>query len=285
MVLADAIVRRQLLEQLAGARGRESVVATSNDIIYGSPGKIENLKATDKFGDVEWDDLSFKIRPDIIDVVGWSIVYNPRLKRIYCFPSGQQEVWVLHIDFIGTNLLPWVKWTTRHALSFQPTAVMVCRDPVDLLEYTFMGDGAGRLYRLEGTGTSGDGGTDAVEMKRVSKLYSAPMDAKGFNFSGWLQYKKLTTSSTVKLRLLFSGEHPFDSEKTMSTTAVVFTTPYGGSVYYGGQFYYGPSQLNRFIRRIFGIEGQGNQWQIEVTVDDNNDLALTEVGLRYDFAS
>ena len=268
----------------SGARGQKSVVATSNDIIYGSPGKIESLKATNKFGDVEWDDLSFKIRPDIIDVAGWELVYNPRLKRIYCFPDGQQEVWVLHIDFIGTDLSPWVKWTTRHALSFQPTATMVCRDPVDGLEYTFMGDATGKLYRLEGTGTSGDGGTDAVEVKRVSKSYAAPLDTKAFHINGWMQHKKLATSSTVKLRFLFSGEHAFDTEKTMATTAVTFDTPYGGAVYYGGPFYYGPKQLNRFIRRIFGIEGQGNQFQVEVSVDDNNDFAITEVGFRYDFA-
>lgn len=268
----------------SGARGRESVVATSNDIFYGSPGKIESLNATDKFGDVEWDDLSFKIRPDIITNKDWTLVYNPRLKRVYCFPTSQQEVWVLHIDFIGTDLSPWVKWTTRHSLSFQPTATMVCRDPVDGLEYTFMGDAVGKLYRLEGSGTSGDGGTDAVEVKRVSKIYAAPLDTKAFHINGWLQYKKLTTSSTVKLRFLFSGEHAFDSEKTLSTTAVIFNTPYGGAVYYGGSFYYGPNQLNRFIRRIFGIEGQGNQFQVEVSVDGNNDFALTEVGFRYDFA-
>ena len=273
------------LHDASGARGRESVVATSNDIIYGSPGKIESLKATDKFGDVEFDDLSFKIRPDIIDVAGWALVYNPRLKRVYCFPDGQQEVWVLHLDFIGTNLSPWVKWTTRHALSFQPTATMVCRDPVDGLEYTFMGDASGNLYRLEGSGTSGDGGANDVEVKRVSKIYAAPLDTKAFGINGWLQHKKLATSSNVKLRFLFSGEHAFDSEKNVATTAVVFDTPYGGEVYYGGTFYYGAKQLNRFIRRLFGVEGQGNQFQVEVSVDDNNDFAITEVGFRYDFAS
>ena len=269
----------------SGARGREAVVATSNDIFYGSPGKIESLSATDKFGDVEWDDLSFKIRPDIITVKDWALVYNPRLKRVYCFPSSQQEVWVLHIDFVGTNLSPWVKWTTRHALSFQPTATMVCRDPVDGLEYTFMGDATGNLYRLEGTGTSGDGGTDAVEVSRRSKLYAAPLDAKVNKVHGWLQYKKLTTSSTITLRFLFSGEHAFDSEKSLTTTSVIFDTPYGGAVYYGGTFYYGPNQLNRFIRRIFGIEGQGNQFQVEVSVAEDNDFAITEVGFRYDFSS
>ena len=268
----------------SGASGRESVVATSNDIIYGSSGRIESLKATDKFGDVEFDDLSFKIRPDILTHTGWAFVYNPRLKRVYCFPDGQQEVWVLHLDFIGTNLSPWAKWTTKHSLSFTPTAAMVCRDPVDKLEYTYMGDSSGRLFKLEGAGFA-DGGIEDIEVKRLSKLYSAPLDSKLFGVDGWIQHRKLATSSTVTLRFLFSGEHAFDSEKTMTTEAVVFDTPYGGAVYYGGQFYYGTKQLNRLVRRIFGVEGQANQFQVEVSVDGQDDFALTEVGFRYKFAS
>ena len=269
----------------SGARGRESVVATSNDVIYGSPGKIESLKATDKFGDVEWDDLSFKIQPDIVTYKDWSLVYNPRLKRVYCFPVGKQEVWILHIDFIGTNLSPWVKWTTSHALSFKPTATMVCRDPVDGLEYTFMGDAFGKLYRMEGSGTAGDGGTAAIEAKRKSKIYAAALDAKIFGLSGWLQHKKLATSSTVTLKVLFSGEHAFDADKTFTTAAVLFDTSYGGAIYYAGNFFYGPKQLNRFIRQIFGVEGQGNQIQAEISVDGNNDFAITEVGFRFNFSS
>ena len=249
----------------SGARGRESVVATSNDIIYGSPGKIESLNSTDKFGDVEFDDLSFKIRPDILTFTGWTNIYNPRLKRVYCFPDNQQEVWVLHLDFVGTELSPWVKWTTRHELSFLPTATMVCRDPLDGLEYTFMGD--------------------SVEVTRISKLNSAPLDSKLHQMEGWLSHRKLATSSTVTLKFLFSGEHAFDSEKVITTTAVTYDTPYGGAVYYGGNFYYGPRQLNRIIRRIFDVPGQGNQFQVQATVDDNNDFAITEVGLRFDFAS
>ena len=268
----------------SGAAGFESVVATSNDIIYGSTGRIESLEATDKFGDVEFDDLSFKIHSDILDFTGWTLVYNPRVKRVYCFPDDQQEVWVLHIDFVGSDLSPWSKWTTRHAMSFLPTAAMVCRDPADGLEYTFMGDASGNLYRLEGSGASGDGGTDPVEVERMSKLFAAPLDTKAFHITGWLQQRKLATSSVVTLRFLFSGEHPHDVEKSLTTSAVVFDTPYGGAVYYGGSFYYGPKQLNRLVRKLFGVPGLANQFQVEVSVEGQDQFAITEIGLRYDFA-
>lgn len=268
----------------SGASGYESVVATSNDIVYGSPGRIESLESTDKFGDVEFDDLSFKIRPDIIDFTGWTLVYNPRQKRIYCFPDDEQEVWVLHVDFIGSDLSPWSKWTTRHQMSFLPTAVMVCRDPVDGLEYTFMGDTSGNIYRLEGTGEDGDGGTDPVEVRRMSKLFSAPLDTKAFHINGWLQQRKLEATSVVTLRFLFSGEHPHDVEKRLTTSAVVFDTPYGGAVYYGGNFYYGPKQLNRLVRKLFGVPGLANQFQVETSVEGQDQFALTEIGLRFDIA-
>ncbi len=269
----------------SGASGREAVAATSNDVIYGSPGRIESLKSTDKFGDVEFDDLSFRISEDILNFTGWTMIYNPRFKRVYCFPENQQECWVMFTDFINTNLSPWAKWTTKHQMSFSPSAVMVCRDPVDGLEYTFMGDSAGRLYKLEGEGAAGDGGTDPVEAIRVSKLFKAPLDAKAFNINGWVEYRKLETSVNIKMRFLFSGEHPHDSEQTLATTAVTFDTTYGGLVYYGGQFYYGPKQLNRLIRRIYGTAGQANQFQVELSVDGQDEFAITEVGIRYDYAT
>ncbi|MCH8136502.1 MAG: hypothetical protein IIB77_11030, partial [Proteobacteria bacterium] len=72
----------------SGAGGRESVVAVSNDIVYGAAGHIESLKSTNEFGDVELDDLSFKIQPDIKTFNDWTLVYNPRFRRVYCFPAG-----------------------------------------------------------------------------------------------------------------------------------------------------------------------------------------------------
>lgn len=265
----------------SGAAGYESVVSTSNDILYGRPGAIESLSATDKFGDVEYDDLSFKIRPDIEDVTGWRIVFNPRLHRAYCFPDEVEECWVCFTDFIGSNLSSWVKWTTKHPLAFIPTAVMLCRDPVDGLEYVFMGDGSGNLYRMEGSGTIGDAGTHTIDSNRTSILYKAKLDSKASKLRGWLQHRK-REAAPVDLTVLWSGESVTDVQKRVELSAVAYDVPYGGQVYYGGDFYYGVAQENRLVRRLFAIAGSSNQFQFRVSIDGLADFAITEIGCRYE---
>ncbi len=268
----------------SGAAGAESVVSTSNDIIYGRPGAIESLLSTDKFGDVEYDDISFKIKPDIEDFAGWTLAFNPRLHRIYCFPENQQECWVCFSDFIGSDLSPWSKWTTKHPLSFQPTAIMLCRDPVDGLEYVFMGDSAGNLYRLEGSGTLGDAGAYSIEATRTSVLYQATLDATVSGLNGWLQHRKGEAASAA-LEVRWSGEAVTDVSKQVDLAALEYATPYGDEVYYGGDFYYGVPQENRLVRRKFAIAGRSNQFQLRITVDGLSDFAITEIGCRYEEAA
>ena len=267
----------------SGAVGTEAVVSTSNDIIYGAPSHIESLLSTDKFGDVEFDDLSFKITDDISAFTDWTLVYNPRVRRVYCIPTDGSEVHVLHTDFIGSEISPWSKWTTQHAFSFQPTASMLCRDPEDGLEYVFMGDALGNLYRLEGSG-AGDAGSANIIAKRTSSLYQATLDAKGFQINGWLTHRK-NLENTAQIRFLFAGKHVHDVSKSVTLTALDFDTPYNGSVYYGGKFYYGTNQQDRLVRRTFGLPGQANAFQVEVKVEGTNEFAIPEVGFRYDSAS
>lgn len=267
----------------SGAVGDEAVVSTSNDIIYGASSHIESLLSTDKFGDVEFDDISFKIADDIKTYTDWCLVYNPRVRRIYCIPHGASELHVLHTDFIGSELSPWSKWTTQHAFSFQPTAAMVCRDPVDGLQYTFMGDANGNVYRLEGEG-SGDAGSASIIAKRTSLLVSAQLDAKVHHMQGWVTHRK-RLANTLEIRTLYAGEHVRDQVDEVSLAAVDFNTVYNGPVYYGGDYYYGPSQENRLVRETFGIAGQSNAFQIELKVESANEFAIQEVGLRYDEAS
>ncbi|MEE9158906.1 MAG: hypothetical protein V3U60_11030 [Gammaproteobacteria bacterium] len=267
----------------SGALGSEAVVSTSNDIIYGAESHIESLRSTDKFGDVEFDDLSFKIADDIAAFNDWTLVYNPRVRRIYCFPQDGSQVHVMHTDFVGTELSPWSKWTTQHVFAFNPTAVMVCRDPVDGLEYTFMGDSFGNLYKAEGSGTAGDAGTDDIIAFRDSKLYQAPLDTEAFRIMGWLTHRK-NLANTAALKFLFSGKHIFDTAKDITLTGLDFTTVYSGDHHYGGNYYYGAKHKNRLKRTTFETSGQSNSFQIETKIDSSSDFAIQEIGLRFDAA-
>lgn len=269
----------------SGAIGDEAVVSTSNDIIYGAQAHIESLLSTDRFGDVELDDISFKIADDIEAFDNWTLVYNPRVRRIYCFPVGGSEVHVIYTDFIGaqnplSELSPWSKWTTQNAFAYQPTAAMVCRDPVDGLEYTFMGDSDGNVYKLEGTG-AGDAGSDDIIAFRRSVLYQSPLDTKAFRINGWLTHRK-NLSNTATLKFLFHGKDIFDVVKSITLTSLDFTTVYSGDHHYGGNYYYGAKHKNRLARRTFATPGQSNAFQIETKVEGSNVFAIPEVGFRFD---
>lgn len=268
----------------SGAAGDEAVVSTFNDIIYGAPGHIESLKSTDEFGDVELDDLSFYIRDDITAYSDWTLVYNRRLRRIYCFPSDAQEVHVLFTDFIGQDISGWSKFTTNNSFSFQPTSVMNCFDPADNLEYVFMGDASGNIYRLEGNGIIGDAGSTDIEAKRTTRLIAAPADAKAFNIEGWLKHRKLQ-ANTARMVFKYAGEHAHDQSREVTFASVEFTPLYNSSAYYGGEFYYGIAQENRLIRKTWEAPGLANEFEVEISVEGQNDFAINQIGIRFDYSN
>jgi hypothetical protein len=287
-VLVGSTAQDFALEDLhkgSGAAGDEAVVATSNDIIYGAPGHIESLRATEQFGDVELDDPSFTIRDDIEDFDDWKLAYNQRNRRVYCFPVGQSnECHVLFTDFLNTPLSPWSKFTTNRSFAFNPTVVQACFDPADGLEYIFMGDASGNVYRLEGSGTTGDAGETDITAFRQSNLISAPVNAKVFNISGYVRHRR-QLGNEAKLNFKFAGEHANDTNRTITFSAVTYDSLYGGSTPYGGSEYYGIAQQNRLIRRTFETPGFSNEFEVKVTVEGVNDFAVNAIGLHFDFSA
>ena len=266
----------------SAAVGDEAVASITNDIIFGAQGRIESLESTEKFGDVEFDDSSFKIRDDIKSYNNWTLVYNQRLKRLYCFPDGQPECWVMFTDFVGSQLSPWSKYTSDHPMNFKPTAVMSCYDPVDGLEYVFMGDSDGNLYRMEGAAFDGDGGTDSVVARRRSIMFSAPLDAEAFDVSGFIEHR-YNEPATMQLTMLWSGYQVYSVGRDIPFAELVFETVFGGDAYFGGKFYFGLEKQNRLVRKKWGTSGKSNQFQIETKIVDTDDFEVTKVGFRYQF--
>lgn len=267
----------------SGASGDESLVHAGNDILYGRPGRIESLASTEKFGDVETDDLSRWVADEIEAYTGWTSIYNDRLNRTYFFPDNQAELWVFHPEMLSLNLSPWSKWVTSHALSFQPTFAMDMLDPEDGLKYTFMGDSSGNLYRLEGTGVSGDGGSAAIKTVFRSRLFSAPLDQEVHGLEGFIKYRK-GAAYTITIRCLYAGVAVFDETITLSTSTV--TRPlYSNGLYYNDGNYYGTAFSGRLIREPIVIPGQSNEFQLEVEVEDVDDFEINEVLLRFTGAS
>ena len=267
----------------SAASGPESLAYIGNDIIYGRQGRIESVRDTDKFGDAETDDLTFLVADEVEDYKLWRTVYNSRLNRVYLFPDSQGECWVFQTAMRGGDLSPWMKWTTSHGMDFQPTFVQSMLDPSDGLEYVFAGDASGNVYRMEGSGTSGDGGTTNITLEWLSKLFSAPLDAQAYNVEGWVKYRK-DAAATVELIFEYAGESIFNESLTISLPAATGQNYWGGTAYWGGDEYWG-SASGRLARQKFLPAAQANEFQVRVRVTGNTDINLNEIGIRFRAAS
>jgi len=274
------------LHPRSGALGTESVTYVGNDVFYGREGRIESLASTDKFGDVEVDDVSLPISGDISDFNEWTIVYNQKLQRIYCFPCNNSQVWVYHkslADFAklsgGESLSPWVKWTTNHSMALNPTATMNMIDPVDGLEYVFMGDANGNFYRLEGSGLSGDGGTNDIKTERKSGLISVSPGAEAFDIEGWISYRK-GDAATVTIQIEYSGSQVFNKSVTLSLPTITNRPVYAGGIYYSNGESYSTAFSGRITRQKFPLHGKSQEFQIKVTVEGTTNFQINEVGVR-----
>lgn len=264
----------------SAAAGEEAMAYIGNDVIYGRQGRIESVRDTDRFGDAEADDLTVGIADQVSAYTGWRIVYNGRLNRVYLFPTDVSEVWVFQTAMRGGQVSPWMRWTTNHALAFRPTFVMSMLDPADGLEYVFMGDATGNLYRLEGSGTSGDGGSTNIATEWLTRLFSAPLDAEFFDIEGYIKYKK-RVSATVTLTFEYAGQTASDQIVTIVIPALSGGWFFGGNYYWGGEIYWGVAFELRMMRQKFLAAGQSNDFQVRALIDGVNDFNINEIGLRF----
>ena len=267
----------------SAASGSESVSYIGNDIIYGRQGRIESVRDTDRFGDTEADDLTRGVADQTADFTGWRIVYNSRLTRVYLFPDDVSECWVFNNAMRGGQVSPWMKWTTLHPLAFEPTFVMSMLDPGDGLEYVFMGDSGGKIYRLEGSGDNGDGGLYNMVLDWRTKLFSCPLDAEAYNIVGYIKYRK-NEAATVTITFEYAGETAFDESIDINLPAIGGVSHFGGSVWFGGAFYFG-APFSRLIRRRLDIVGQASDLQVRIQCTSVNAVNINEIRLRFTAAS
>ncbi len=274
----------------SAASGSESVCEVGNDFIYGRQGRIESVYAINAFGNSDADDITAIIADQVAAYTGWTIVFNSRTRKAYCFPTGVSEVWVLDkaISDAGTlgqdSLSPWMRWKTTHSMAFMPTMVMSMLDPADGLEYIIMGDASGNLYRMEGTG-SGDGGSASIDTQFLTKLVSARLDARAYDIEGYVKYNQQQTSSTLTLTFQYQGENIFNNAITTTLAAAPSGHYYSGS----GSYYnsgIGYSQISgKLTRNRFQPPGSANEFQVLVEVNGVNPVSINEIGLRFKAAS
>lgn len=270
--------------EMSGAAGTESVEEIGTDIIYGRQGRIESLRDTNTYGNSEAADLTMIVSDQIASYPGWTIVFNSRIRKAYAFPTGISECWVLDAAIRdGGQISPWMRWRTSHALAFRPTFVMSMLDPSDGLEYVFMGDSTGNIYRMEGTGANGDGGANTIDTQFLSKLVPARLDSKAYDVEGYVKYQQ-NQSGTLTLTFQYQGENIFTNVVTIPLSAASASSFWSGGQHYSAGAYWG-SFSGRMTRNKFKIPGNANEFQVLVEVTGTNDFSINEIGIRFRAAS
>lgn len=274
----------------------ESVAYIGNDVVYGRQGRIESVLSTEKFADVQTDDITVPIKDKLETFKTWRVAYNSRVQRVYFFPDQENEVWVYHKDLAddrpGTlrlsdaprNVSPWSKWVTQHQSNFTPTFVMNLLDPMDGLEYVFFGDANGNWYKMEGTKNQGDANAATIASERLSILYRMPANAQAFDIDGWINYRK-DRAATVMMTFEYAGRSVFNENIVITIPAVSNRPTYGGTTYYGGSDTYGVPFAGRITRQQFGTAGRGDAFQVRLRVESSEAFEIQEVGLRFKAAS
>jgi len=265
----------------SGATGVESFVHTGNDIFYGRMGRLESVTSTDTYGDISSNDLTTKISDEVDHHTNWQIAYNSRTQRVYAHAVGEEEIWQYSKDFEGTEISPWVRFTTQNSFAMNPSAMMSMIDPVDGLEYIYMGDASGNLYKIEGTLGDFDCGENNIECVFRSALFKIDGEKIGETFTGHISYRA-AVDATVTIKVLCGGSDVSTDTTTLTLKGTAGGSYFGGSAYFGGDFYFGAAFDGRFRREHFTPAGRGEELQIEVSHDGAVDFEINEIVLRFE---
>lgn len=296
-IIGDSSFNYEIKEFYTGSAvsGNEAIVNIGNDIALGLPGRIESLSGTLNFGDVETDDLSLPLAPDIATITDWLLAYDRKLRLVYCFPSGRAALYVLYKNLIDAansgaqgKISPWSKWTTGNQINFQPSTVMPMIHPTTKEDLVYMGDSSGHIYLLNGSGGL-DGGTDSITATRTTGLIRGIPEGDLFDLDGYILYRK-QFAATVTLTFLFAGEGIFDKPITIQLPAGDTTDVYGGSgsnaKYYAGtavdgSAYYGRQFSGRIHRQRFAPPGLNAYFQLQVDVTAQGTVDIQEIGIKF----
>lgn len=271
--------------------GDEAIVNIGNDIALGLPGRIESLRGTEEFGDIEADDLSLQISNAFRNTSSWALAYDRNRRQLYCFPDNLSAVFVYNKRLVdrglrsqsGAPISPWSKWTTGLSFGMQPSCVMPLIHPTTFEELVYVGDNVGRIYQLYGSGAS-DGGTDEFSAFRTSKVFRGFFEGTVFDVEGYILYRR-QFATTVTLTFQFQGEGLFDHDVVIHLPAGDNIAVYNGSgdnaAYYNDQGYYGRSFSERVNRQKYGTPGLNAMFQVKITVESEGDVEIQEVAFKF----
>lgn len=189
------------------ATGEETMASIGNDVVYMKrDGVIESLVGTDRFGDVSANDLSKWIRTTSAGASSSITVYDQSRQKVYFF-AGSNRLLVLFKDLLNTDLSPWMLYKTDHASSFSTNAAAFIREAGGNSasdHYVYYGDDSGNIYRLDGTGGSGDNGDTAIEstrktpfIQRIESEEGKVIRTKRDRLRGRVYYRRISSTTLI----------------------------------------------------------------------------------------
>jgi hypothetical protein len=278
----------------SNVKGDEAIANIGNDVVFGRTGAIDVLRGVIRYGDVAVDDTSRWLSNSIERTTSWTIIYDQRHQRVYCFPNNQSAIYVLHKDllfqeqspFVQGKKSPWSKWVTNHDTGFSPTTVWSMTNPIDGYDSIYFGDADGNIYLMDADDVDLDAGTESVVVSRRSPLITVPEAAQLFDIEVWVDYTK-QWEATLTLNFLFGGEQS-------PTETVTLTLPGSDSIgnyynssntklraLYNSDDYYRAGYDFTIRRQNFNVPGHGNFLQVEAIVTSaGRDWQIEEIGLR-----
>ena len=268
----------------SAVNGDEAITQIGNDIALGLPARIESLSGTINYGDVEADDLTLPISDLLEKVTSWTLAYDRKKRRLYCFPDNQSTIYVLFKPILDEGKAsPWARWTTGHQMNFTPTAVMPMIHPTTKEDLIYFGDSTGQIFLFEGSGAR-DGGTSTIAVSRTSGLIRGLPEGNVMDIEGWITYSK-QFAATVTLTFQFAGEGLFDKSLTIDLPAgddiPVYNSSGVDAAYYNGTNYYGRSFSDRLSRQKFGPAGYNSWFQIKIEIESEGAVDLHELGFSF----
>ncbi len=268
----------------SAAVGDESMANAGNDVYFmKAGGVVESLIATDTYGDTGADDVSRWIPDTVKDLPGAKIVYDQSSQKVYFFTTNL--CLVLFKDLLPSGRSPWSVYKTTLTNNFNASSALYLKRPGATTYSTYWGDNAGNIYDMDGTGASGDGGTD--EIFSVRKVYyvdpeDSQIDFRAMPLMGRIEYIRIKEVQAV---MTFEWG---DDLNTPTCTITLKGSPtgdtgnyYGGTNYYGGANYYneGFTFANRISSRGFSPPGRasGFAFSIEVNSDQTFNIRAVKI--------
>lgn len=261
--------------------GNESMAYAGNDVILGRLGRIESLVSTQNYGDIATDDLTVPIKPDLADLSNWLMAYNSRTQKIYVHADSDTVIWQYSKDVGSADVSPWVKLTTLNSMNMNPTAMMSMIDPLDNLEYVYLGDSSGNVYKIEGQQGESDCGENDIETIWRSGIMKIPQGYCATDFDGYVSYRAGSDTDIV-IKIIFGGSYSSVDSITVALKGATGGIYFGGLNYFGeDDVYFGSQFTGSFKREALTPAGTGEEMQIEINHTGTAFFEINEISLRF----